>query len=231
VDVRHLTRAELDAGLEAIRNSPKDNGTVELIVSRPQPGARVVLDDAQLDPASGMITDSWATRVAAPDPATQLTVMNARAIALIAQDRARWPLAGDQLFVDLDLADDNLPPGTQLEIGSAVIEVSVEPHTGCGKSAGSFTCAASTRAWSAPARCALAIARASASDQHVVARAGSSSKNRLRSSQPPAEGHLWARSRPAIGSTVFSRGSIPHAAVMSAVGVESRARYVRSSDS
>lgn len=133
MDVRHLTRAELDAGLEAIRNSPKDNGTVELIVSRPQPGARVVLDDAQLDPASGMITDSWATRVAAPDPATQLTVMNARAIALIAQDRARWPLAGDQLFVDLDLADDNLPPGTQLEIGSAVIEVSVEPHTGCGK--------------------------------------------------------------------------------------------------
>jgi MOSC domain-containing protein YiiM len=133
MSLRHLTRAELDAGLEAIRHSPKDNGVVELIVSRPQPGARVVLDQAQLDPAAGVVSDSWSMRVAAPDPATQLTVMNARAIALVAQDRARWPLAGDQLYVDLDLAHDNLPPGTQLEIGNAVIEVSAEPHLGCGK--------------------------------------------------------------------------------------------------
>jgi MOSC domain-containing protein YiiM len=133
VTVRHLTRNELEAGLDTIRNSPKDNGPVELIVSRPQPGARAILDEAQLDPASGMTSDSWAMRVSAPDPATQLTVMNARAIALIAQDRERWPLAGDQLYVDLDLADDNLPPGTQLEIGGAVIEVSAQPHTGCGK--------------------------------------------------------------------------------------------------
>jgi MOSC domain-containing protein YiiM len=133
VTVRHLTRAELEAGLEAICDSPKDDGVLELIVSRPSPGAREVLDQAQLDPAAGMITDSWAMRVAQPDPATQLTVMNARVIALIAQDRARWPLAGDQLYVDLDLADENIPPGTQLAIGSAVIEVSAEPHTGCGK--------------------------------------------------------------------------------------------------
>jgi MOSC domain-containing protein YiiM len=128
-----LTRAELDAGLELIRNSPIDNGVVELIVSRPQPGAREVLDEAQLDPAIGLINDSWATRHAAPDPATQVTVMNARAIALFAQDRARWPLAGDQLYVDLDLAHDNLPPGSRIEVGGAVIEVSAEPHTGCGK--------------------------------------------------------------------------------------------------
>ena len=131
--VRHLTRAELDAGLELIRSSPIDNGVVELIVSRPQPGARKVLDEAQLDPSAGMIHDSWAKRDAAPDPATQLTVMNARAIALFAQDRARWPLAGDQLYVDLDLAHDNLPPGSRLKVGGAVIEVSTEPHTGCGK--------------------------------------------------------------------------------------------------
>jgi MOSC domain-containing protein YiiM len=106
---------------------------VELIVSRPHPSAREVLDRAELDPASGLMGDSWSTRVASPDPHTQLNLMNARVIALIAQDKARWPLAGDQLFVDLDLADDNLPPGSQLEIGSAVIEVSAEPHTGCGK--------------------------------------------------------------------------------------------------
>jgi MOSC domain-containing protein YiiM len=133
VTVRHLTRSELEAGLDAIRDSPKDHGVVELIVSRPHPSGRDVLDEAQLDPSAGLITDSWAMRVTAPDPATQLTVMNARAIALIAQDRTRWPLAGDQLYLDLDLADDNLPPGTQLEIGAAVIEVSAVPHTGCGK--------------------------------------------------------------------------------------------------
>jgi MOSC domain-containing protein YiiM len=133
VTVRHLTRAELEAGLELIRNAPTDDGVVELIVSRPQSGAREVLDEAQLDPAVGLINDGWATRNAAPDPATQLTVMNARAIALFAQDRARWPLAGDQLYVDLDLAHDNLPPGSRLEVGSAIIEVSAEPHTGCGK--------------------------------------------------------------------------------------------------
>jgi MOSC domain-containing protein YiiM len=130
---RHLTRAELDAGLDMIRNSPKDDGSVELIVARPQPGARDVLEHALLDPAAGIVSDSWGLRVAEPDPATQLTIMNARVIALIAQDRARWPLAGDQLYVDLDLADENLPPGTQLEIGDALIEVSAEPHLGCGK--------------------------------------------------------------------------------------------------
>jgi MOSC domain-containing protein YiiM len=133
VHERHLTRAELEAGLETIRSSPKDNGVVELIVSRPRPSEREVLDQAQLDPAAGMISDSWGIRVAGPDPATQLTIMNARAISLIAQDRDRWPLAGDQLYVDLDLAEDNLPPGTQLEIGDAVIEVSAQPHLGCGK--------------------------------------------------------------------------------------------------
>ena len=131
--IRHLTRPELEAGLDGIRNAPKDNGVVELIVSRPSSGAREVLGQASLDPAGGLLGDNWGERGAAPNPATQLTVMNARVIALIAPDRLRWPLAGDQLYVDLDLADDNLPPGTQLAIGGAVIEVSAEPHLGCGK--------------------------------------------------------------------------------------------------
>ena len=131
--VRHLTRAELEAGLDAIRNSPKHQGVVELIVTRPSSGAREILNQAQLDPADGVVGDNWRTRVESPDPETQINMMNARAIALIAQDRARWPLAGDQLFVDLDLADENLPPGSQIEIGSAVIQVSAEPHTGCRK--------------------------------------------------------------------------------------------------
>ena len=133
MSARHLTREELDAGLEAIRNSPKDEGVLELIVRRPRPNAREVLELAQLDPAEGLIGDSWRTSGHSPDPETQLNVMNARVIALIAQDKSRWPLAGDQLFLDMDLADENLPPGTWIEIGAAVIEVSAEPHTGCGK--------------------------------------------------------------------------------------------------
>jgi MOSC domain-containing protein YiiM len=133
VTTRHLTRDELEAGLDTIRNSPKDVGVVQLIVSRPRPSAREVLDQARLDPAEGLVGDSWSVREASPDPETQLNVMNARVISLIAQDKTRWPLAGDQLYLDLDLAHDNLPPGTQIEIGTAVIEVSAEPHTGCRK--------------------------------------------------------------------------------------------------
>ena len=131
--VRHLTRAELEAGLDTIRQSPRDHGVVELIVSRPRPSEREILEHAQLDPGAGLVGDSWASRMPDPNPDTQLNVMNARVISLIAPDRARWPLAGDQLFVDLDLGDENLPPGTQIEIGGALIEVSAEPHLGCGK--------------------------------------------------------------------------------------------------
>jgi MOSC domain-containing protein YiiM len=60
-------------------------------------------------------------------------LMGARAAGLIAGDRERWSLAGDQLYVDLDLSGDNLPPGTRLAVGSAVVEVTELPHLGCGK--------------------------------------------------------------------------------------------------
>jgi len=59
--------------------------------------------------------------------------MNVRAIAAIDDDRERWPLAGDQLFVDFDLSEANLPAGTKLALGDAVLEISATPHTGCAK--------------------------------------------------------------------------------------------------
>ena len=64
--------------------------------------------------------------------------MNARAAAAIAGERERWPLAGDQLYVDLDLSLANLPPGSRVQIGSAVIEFSEAPHTGCAKFSARF---------------------------------------------------------------------------------------------
>src|ERR1051326_1159080 len=134
-----LTTAELEAGLEHIRQSPKSNGVLELIVCRPEKGERKILDEGLLDLEKGLVGDNWRSRGStsmpegSANPETQITVMNARCIALLAQERSRWALAGDQLFVDLDLSLENLPPGTQLAIGSAIIEITPPPHTGCKK--------------------------------------------------------------------------------------------------
>ena len=106
---------------------------------RPRVGEREVLSEAELSEGEGLVGDSWSRRRSdrtpdgLPDPDTQINLMSARAAALIAQDRSRWPLAGDQLFVDLDLSEQNIPAGTRLTLGTAVIEVSEKPHTGCGK--------------------------------------------------------------------------------------------------
>lgn len=134
--VKHLTMTELEAGLDSVLQSPKDNGVLELIVRRPQTDEREVLRDGQLDLLEGLVGDCWKIHGASRIPdglANQLTVMNSRVIALLAQERARWPLAGDQLYVDMDLSAENLPPGTWLALGSAVIEVAAQPHTGCKK--------------------------------------------------------------------------------------------------
>jgi hypothetical protein len=128
----------LAAGFDETQGSPADVGRVELVVRRPAEGEREVLDEGLLDPGEGLIGDYWS----GSNPGTQVTLMNARVIALIAQDSERWPLAGDQLYVDFDLSVENLPPGTNLEVGSAVLEVSDEPHAGCAKFTARFGSAA-----------------------------------------------------------------------------------------
>jgi hypothetical protein len=136
---RHLTAEELQSGLDAVRQSPKDGGVLELIVRRPQSDVREVLEQGELHPASGLVGDRWKpprqwSGLNGGSPSdTQLTLINARLIDLIAGDRQRWPLAGDQLFLDFDLSQENLPVGTRLEIGSAVIEITAKAHTGCKK--------------------------------------------------------------------------------------------------
>lgn len=129
--MRHLPLAELEAGLDEIRRSPRDAGVIEMIVRRPVSGEREVLAAARLEPAGGLVGDRWGA--VKPPRGDSLTLMNSRVIALLAQDTARWPLAGDQLYVDLDLSAANLPPGTRLSVGTAIVEVSAEPHTGCRK--------------------------------------------------------------------------------------------------
>jgi MOSC domain-containing protein YiiM len=140
----HRTRAELLAGLDHVKASPSDHGSLQLIVRRPGVDEREVLDAATLSLEDGLVGDGWRRRGSGhtPDGSAevdrQLTVMNARAIGLIAGDRDRWALAGDQLYVDLDLSGENLPAGTRLRFGDAVIEVSEPPHTGCSKFSGRF---------------------------------------------------------------------------------------------
>lgn len=138
-NIRHLTMEELEAGLESIRQSPRDEGTLALIARRPRDDERETLQVGHLSLESGLEGDNWSTRGSSstPDgtanPDMQLTLMNSRAIALVAGDKDRWPLAGDQLYVDMDLSAENLPVGTRLAIGAAVVEVSAQPHTGCSK--------------------------------------------------------------------------------------------------
>ncbi|MEM0953792.1 MAG: MOSC domain-containing protein [Pseudomonadota bacterium] len=135
-----MSQLELEEGVEHVRRSPKDHGTIEQIVCRPEVDARQVLTEAELAVDAGLVGDNWLARGyrkredGSAHPDMQLNLMNARAIALIAQTRERWSLAGDQFYVDLDLSYDNLPPGTRLRLGDhAVIEVTAEPHLGCAK--------------------------------------------------------------------------------------------------
>jgi MOSC domain-containing protein YiiM len=141
----HGTKDEFEAALDTLRASPSDNGTVELIVRRPAVDERELLDRAVLSLDTGVVGDTWRDRGSrhTPDGSAeanrQITVMNARAIALFAgNDRARWAEAGDQLFVDIDLSDANLPTGTRVQLGTAIIEVTAEPHNGCAKFAARF---------------------------------------------------------------------------------------------
>lgn len=136
---KHLTTEELEAGLNEIRQSPADEGVLRLIVRRPRVDEREILEEGELHPAEGLVGDSWKFRGSSrtsdgsSHPDMQLNIMNARVIALLARQKDRWPLAGDQLYIDLDLSAGNLPAGTRLALGSAVIEVTSQPHTGCAK--------------------------------------------------------------------------------------------------
>jgi hypothetical protein len=142
--VRHLSLAELQEGLSNIAQAPNDGGLLQAIVIRPETDARTSLRQCELSPDGGVHGDGWARGCwmslpdGRPHPDVQVTLMNARTIALIAQDEARWPLAGDNLLVDLDLSGDNLPPGTQLSVGSTLLEITAVPHKGCQKFAARF---------------------------------------------------------------------------------------------
>ena len=135
----HRTAVELKQGMDTVIDAPKDAGVVRLIVRRPGEGQREILDEGELDTALGLVGDDWVNRPGMgsdlPSPYAQLTLMNARYTELIAGsgEPEAWAQAGDQLYLDLDISVSNLPPGSRLAVGTAMIQIQAEPHTGCAR--------------------------------------------------------------------------------------------------
>lgn len=136
----HMDMTDLESSLDLIRRSPKKEGKLALIVRRPQAGEREVVEAGELTVAEGLVGDNWSTRTpdAPPSSDTQLTIMNARVAGAISQDDGRWKLFGDQLYIDFEISEENLPVGARLALGTAIIEVTSVEHTGCKKFAERF---------------------------------------------------------------------------------------------
>ena len=143
-EIKHLSTPDLEAGLDHIINSPKNQSVLDMIVSRPEEDAREVMELADLDVNVGLVGDTWQDRPSTRSgdgkahPDMQITIMNSRVADLVAQDKERWPLSGDQLFADIDLSADNMPPGTRISVGAAILVATDQPHTGCKKFAARF---------------------------------------------------------------------------------------------
>lgn len=140
----HQIATQLEEGLQGVIAAPADAGVVRLIVRRPGEGQREILDEGVLDTSVGLVGDDWARRpsqrTGQPSPYAQLTIMNARFTQLIAGDEGpdSWAQAGNQLYLDLDVSEANLPAGTHLAVGTAIIEIQAEPHTGCAQFSARF---------------------------------------------------------------------------------------------
>ena len=140
----HFSEAELAAGLPQVRQSPADGGTLVQIVVRPDKDLRELPQSCTVTPEAGIPADRWARYCShqLPDgrlnPETQITLMNSRCLSLVAGSQDRWPLAGDNLVVDLDLSEAKLPVGQRLKIGEAILEITAKPHTGCAKFSSRF---------------------------------------------------------------------------------------------
>lgn len=137
--MEHVTLDELEEQVENILSAPKNSGKLQLIVRRPRVGEREILNACELNTEQGLIGDNWLARGSRDTedgrahPHMQVNMMNARVIAALAKTPEDWALAGDQFYVDFDLSEENIPPGTQLAVGGAILEITEIPHLGCRK--------------------------------------------------------------------------------------------------
>ena len=133
---RHRPFAELEASLSALAELPKDSGRLALIVRRPADGVRETPQTVRLTPEEGVPGDSWG-RSPSRKLDAQIAVMRRDVAELIANGQP-LTLFGDSLFVDFDISTPNLPTGSRLRVGEAVVEVTPMPHNGCAKFKGRF---------------------------------------------------------------------------------------------
>lgn len=131
-----LSTADLTPHLPHLADAPAA-GPVRLLVRRPSPRVREVMEEVVVDRDLGVVGDSWATRRNGrgrpADPAAQVTLMSWRMVGLLADTAAGQALAGDQVYLDCDLSLAGLPAGSRLHLGEVVLEISAKPHTGCAK--------------------------------------------------------------------------------------------------
>jgi len=128
---RHRSTTELETGLRALSQAPKDAGRLALLVRRDAEHCRETPARVHLSREDGMPGDAWG-RHATRNPESQLAVMRRDVAELIANGQP-LTLFGDNLFVDLDISKANLPAGTRLRVGEAVVEVTPMSHDGCSK--------------------------------------------------------------------------------------------------
>lgn len=135
----HRDAQQLERHLENILAAPVDDGIIEKLVCRPEENARHESNSGKLDLDRGLIGDNWKdrgnrhTEDGSADPLAQVTLMNSRVSRAVAADEDGWSLAGDQIYLDMDLSSENLPAGSRLQVGEAILEISSKPHTGCAK--------------------------------------------------------------------------------------------------
>ncbi len=135
----HITTTGIEKRMDWVLAAPADVGRVEMLVVRPAVNQRESLDQVMFSAQQGVFGDNWLASCwkklpgGESDPQVQVAIMNARMIEVLTRDKTRWPLAGDQLFVDFDLSVNNLAVGDRLQVGAAVLEITAEPHRGCGK--------------------------------------------------------------------------------------------------
>jgi len=136
-----------DGWWSALPKSPRDSGRVERLVIRPRHGApaeRETPDTIELKPGEGILGDRWIDDEAGSE-GTQVSLINIHVLRSLATDEDQGLLSGDNLQVDLDLTEANLPIGSQLEIGSAILEVSDAIHRPCDRFVERFSAGAAKK--------------------------------------------------------------------------------------
>ena len=138
MDTRHLRLDELNAGLDTILEAPEDGGLIQMLIVRPADDERTTPDFVEVSAEEGTHGDHWSKGESRYEPDVQIAIMSSRVLDLVSGGRDRWPLAGDNIIVDMDLSQTNLVPGQKLEAGSAILEITEIPHRGCAKFSARF---------------------------------------------------------------------------------------------